>query len=111
MGRWRDAWRLLRGRAELKDPDADARALLESDERYIRRDEVRDLVAQMADIEIAMSTHYDKLNTLAARLRKRDQRERATNEPSESSESDPAASGAPTPRAALKAQLYRGIRA
>lgn len=99
---------MLRGKAEARTPDAAEAELLAIDERYIRRDEVRALVEQMADLEVSMTMHFDKLNTLAARLRKRDQRAAAGGDgaetPAEGSHVDPAAS-----RVAQKTELRRTI--
>jgi hypothetical protein len=74
LGRWRDAWAVLRGRQTVLDPEEAARQLAESDERYIRRDEVAELNTRLQEIDFAMTEWWDKLNTMLARLRKRDQR-------------------------------------
>lgn len=86
MGRIGNAWKALRG-AQLAD-----------DERYVRRDEVPALTAQLADMELAIGSTLDKLNTMAARFRKREQR---ASEPDATHAPVPDTSG--DPKAALRA--------
>lgn len=103
---------MLRGKADARSEDETERELLAIDERYIRRDEVRELAALMTEMNLEMSSHFDKLNTLAARLRKRDQRAVGPSNgggdphdpPAEPPNGDPTAS-----RVHQKAELRRQI--
>jgi hypothetical protein len=63
MGRVRDALRVLLGRSEIAN-----------DHRYILRTEVPALVTQLAELEVSVASALEKLNALAARQRKREQR-------------------------------------
>lgn len=109
MGRIRDAWRVLRGNANARSEDEAERELLAIDERYIRRDEVRDLVRLMTELQTDAALHFDKLNSLAARLRKRDQRAAKDDDPADTPSEEPHGDpgGSLADRQALKAQLRR----
>lgn len=85
MGRVRDAWDALRGRAVVTI------ALQEwIDLHYVRRDEVPELLNQLAEFEASVAGVYSKLNTLAltqrrlqARREKQEEEEGATPQEAE----------------------------
>lgn len=65
MGRIRDAWHALTQRE--RDP-------------YLRWSDIPRIQVQLAEQEEALASLFDKLNTVMARWRKREQRERETEQ-------------------------------
>ena len=102
MGRVRNAWNALRGRAVVT-PELQAWI----DQHYVRRDEIPALLEQLAEFEASVAGVYSKLNTLAMTQR----RLQARREKAEQQEEEEQHTFPELDRHAAKAALNRQLLA